>query len=200
MADKTGPMDVLWQRLQAESPESVARRAGVEYDAAGQAYLVALCGQAVRVLPAAKRAEDPDGPCGYEPTLACVQYLLTAQDEPPAGEWVNPRAIPSGDFFFRGPHGLPTGRLVKAFGDRVEAFCKASEKIGGRAVAAGDAAYEFAALPRVPVTIILWRADEEFPARAQILLDGAAHRQLPLDALWVLSNVLIKRLVAAAGK
>ena len=200
MADKPGPMDVLWQRLQAESPESVARRAAVAYDAAGRAYLVPLCGQVLRVLPAAKRVEGADGPCGCEPTLACVQYLLTAQDAPPAGEMVNPRAIPSGDFFFRGPHDLPTGRLVKAFGERVEAFCKAAEKIGGRAARAGDAAYEFAALPRVPVTIVLWRADEEFPARAQILLDRAADRQLPLDALWVLSNVLIKRLIAVAGK
>ena len=200
MADKPGPMDVLWQRLRAEAPEAVARRAAVEYDAAARAYLVPLCGQPVRVLPAANRVECPDGPCGYEPALACVQYLLTAQDEPPAGEMVNPRAIPSGDFFFRGPHDFPTERLVKAFGDRVEAFRAAAEKVGGRAVAAGDAAYEFAALPRVPITIVLWRADEEFPSRAQVLLDRAADRQLPLDALLVLSNVLIKRLIAVAEK
>ena len=200
MADKPGPTDVLWQRLQAESSEAVARRAAVEFDAAAQAYLVPLCGQALRVLPADKRVESPDGPCGYEPVLACLQYLLSAQDEPPAGEMVSPRSIPSGDFFFRGPHDLPTERLVEAFGDRVDAFRKASEKVGGRAVAAGDAAYEFAALPRVPMTVILWGADEEFPARVQILLDRSAHRQLPLDALWVLSNVLAKRLIAVAEK
>ena len=200
MADKPGPMDVQWQRLQAESPEAVARRAAVQYDAAGQAYVVPLCGQPVRVLPAARRVEGPGGPAGFEPMLACVQYLLTAQDEPPAGEWVNPRAIPSGDFFFRGPHDFPTERLANAFGDRPEAFCKAAEKIGGRPVAAGDAAYEFAALPRVPMAVVLWRADEEFPARVQMLVDRAAHRQLPLDALLVLANVLAKRLIAAAEK
>jgi hypothetical protein len=127
-----------------------------------------------------------------------VQYLLTAQDEPPAGEMVSPRSLPSGDFFFRGPHDFPTERLVHAFGERVEAFRKAAEKIGGRPVAAGDAAYEFAALPRVPMTVILWQTDEEFPARVQILVDRGAHRQLPLDALWVLANVLAKRLIAVA--
>jgi hypothetical protein len=201
MADKPGPTDVLWQRLQAESPDAIASRAAVEFDAAGQAYLVPLCGQAVRILPAARRVEVPtDGSSGYEPTLVCVQYLLMAQDEPLAGEMVSPRSLPSGDFFFRGPHDFPTERLVEAFGDRVEAFRKASEKIGGLAVAAGDAAYEFAALPRVPMTIVLWGADEEFPARAQILLDRAAHRQMPLDALWVLANVLVKRLVAVAAR
>jgi len=196
VADKPGPMDVLWQRLKAETPEAVARRAAVEFDAAGQAYLVSLCGQVVRIVPAARRVEG--GPGGYEPPLVCVQYLLTAQDEPPAGERVSPRSIPSGDFFFRGPHDFPTERLATAFGDRVEAFCRASEKIGGQPVAAGDAAYEFAALPRVPMTIILWQTDEEFPARVQMLVDRGAHRQLPLDALLVLAHVLAKRLIAAA--
>ncbi|MCX5653332.1 MAG: DUF3786 domain-containing protein [Planctomycetota bacterium] len=200
MADKPGPMDVLWQRLQAESPEAVARRAAVQYDAAGQAYVVPLCGQPMRILSAAKRVEGPGGPAGFFEPMLAVQYLLMAQDEPPAGEWVNPRAIPSGDFFFRRPHDFPTERLEEAFGDRPEAFCKAAEKIGGRPVAAGDAAYEFAALPRVPMTVILWQTDEEFPARVQMLVDRAAHRQLPLDALWVLSNVLAKRLIAAAEK
>jgi hypothetical protein len=191
-------VDVLWQRLQVESPEAVARRAAVEFDAVAQAYLVPLCGQVVRIVPGAKRVEG--GPAGFEPTLACVQYLLTAQDEPPAGERVGPRSLPSGDFFFRGPHDFPTERLVNAFGDRPDAFCKASEKIGGQTVAAGDAAYEFAALPRVPMTIVLWRADEEFPARVQMLVDRGAHRQLPLDALLVLAHVLAKRLIAAAEK
>jgi hypothetical protein len=191
-------VDVLWQRLQAESPEAVARRAAVEFEAAGPVYAVPLCGQPVRVLPMAKRVECSGGPAGFEPTLVCVQYLLTAQDEPPAGERVGPRSLPSGDFFFRGPHDFPTERLVTAFGDRPEAFCRASEKIGGQPVAAGDAAYEFAALPRVPMTIILWQTDEEFPARVQMLVDRGAHRQLPLDALLVLANVLAKRLIAAA--
>jgi hypothetical protein len=196
MADKVSPLDVLWQRLQAEATEAVARRAAVEFDAAAQAYVVPLCGQVVRILPAARRVEG--GPGGYEPPLVCVQYLLTAQDEPLAGEMVSPRSLPSGDFFFRGPHDFPTERLVQAFGERADAFRKAAEKIGGRAVAAGDAAYEFAALPRVPMTVILWQTDEEFPARVQILVDRAAHRQLPLDALWVLANVLAKRLIAVA--
>jgi hypothetical protein len=191
-------MEVLWERLRAEPPESVARRAAVGYDAAAQAYLVPLCGLALRVLPAAKRVESPEGPCGFETMLVCVQYLLTAQEEPPRGEWVNPRALPHGDFFFRGPHDMPTGGLEEAFGRRIEAFQKAAEALGGRAVAAGDAAYQFAALPRVPVVVVLWRADEEFPARAQILLEKAADRQLPLDALWVLCHMLAKRLVAAA--
>jgi len=200
MPEKQNPTLVLWERLRAETPASVARRAAVEHDDAGPAYRVPLCGQTVRVLPEARRVEGPGGPCGFDVALVCLQYLLTAQDEPPADERVNPRTLPYGDFFFRGPHEMPTDRLESAFGSRLDAFRRAAEAVGGRPVAAGDAAYEFAALPRVPVTVVLWSSDDEFPARAQFLLDRRADRQLPVDALWLLCLVLVKRLIGVASK
>ena len=92
----------------------------------------------------------------------CVQYLLTAVNEAPTGEWVNPRALPHGDFFFRGPHDLPAEKLSETFGDNVDLFRSASAALGGRALDMADASFEFRMLPRVPVAIALWAADDEF--------------------------------------
>jgi hypothetical protein len=39
-------------------------------------------------------------------------------------------------------------------------------------------------LPRVPVTLILWFGDEEFPARADLLFDSSVELQAPLDIAW----------------
>lgn len=195
--EKQDPIGVLWERLAAAKPEEVAARAAVAYDVSSGAYLVPLCGGEVRLVPTERRA---DGAGGYEATLASLQYLLTAQDEPPAAEWVDPKSLPYGDFFFRGPHPMPTDGLEEVFGRSLEAFRQAAEALGGQPVDMGDAAYAFLALPRVPVVVILWLADDEFPARVRFLLDKHAHRQLPLDALWVLCRVLAKRLIAAANK
>lgn len=204
MLQPQNPTDVLWERLRAASPDEVGSRAAVSYDAARQAYLVPLCGRDVSVLPAEKRVDAPEGPPGFEAALVCVQYLLVSQDVPRANEWVDPKTVPYGDFFFRGPHPLPTGGLEKAFGESLDAFRRAAASLGGRAVPMGDAAYEFRALPRVPIVVILWAADDEFPARARFLFDRNVHHQLPVDALWVLCRVLAKGLVAAvespAGK
>jgi len=197
MAEPQKPIDVLWERLRAASPAEVASRAAVAYDAAQQAYRVPLCGREQLVVPAEKRVGGPDGFPGYEAMLTCVQYLLTARDEPPGRERVDPKSLPYGDFFFRGPHPMPTDALEAAFGERLEAFREAAQALGGRAVAMGDAAFEFLALPRVPVVVILWAADDEFPARARFLLDRQADHQLPLDALWVLCRILAKWLIAA---
>ncbi len=201
MPEKQDPIGVLWERLAAARPEEVVGRAGVAFDPARSTYLVPVCGSEVRVTPAERRAE---GAGGYDATLVALQYLLVARDEPPAGEWVDPKSLPYGDFFFRGPHPMPTEGLEKAFGEALDAFRAAAEALGGRPVEMGDAAYQLPVLPRVPAIVILWGADDEFPARAKFLLDRRADRQLPLDALWMLCRVLAKRLVAAleapAGK
>ncbi len=197
MPQQQDPIGVLWERLAAAKPEEVAARAAVAFDAARSAYLVPVCSGEVRVDRTTRQAE---GAGGYDATLVALQYLLVAQAEPPAGEWVDPKSLPYGDFFFRGPHPMPTDALERAFGQRLDAFRRAAESLGGHLVEMGDAAYEFAALPRVPAIVILWAADDEFPARAKFLLDKFAHRQLPLDALWMLCRVLAKRLIAAASQ
>jgi len=196
---KQNPIGVLWKRLRQGEPQATARRAAVDYDAAQRAYRVPLLDREYRVSPTQERVEGPDGPAGFEPTLVCVQYLLSSRDEPLDGEMVSPRALPYGSFFFRGLHELPTAKLEGAFGERLVAFRAAAEAVGGRPVEMGDAAYQFRVLPRVPMTVLLWAADEEFAARARFLFDKAADRQLPLDALWLLSGVLAKRLIALGG-
>jgi len=193
---RQNPIAVLWERLGAAPPQEVAGRARVAWDPELAAYRVPLLADELRVFPADSRVEGPDGFPGYESMLVCVQYLLTAADEPPAGEMVNPLSLPYGDFFFRGRHELPTGRLEEAFGGDVDAFRAAAEALGGQPAEGGDAACDFQALPRVAIQVVLWRADDEFPARAQFLFDKAADRQLPIDALWVLAKVLAKALVA----
>ena len=61
-----------------------------------------------------------------------VVYLLSAKALPPKGDWVSATSLPYGEFFFRGPHALPTDAVAAAFGDRPEAFERAAEALGGK--------------------------------------------------------------------
>ena len=192
------PTAVLWDRLQAADPAEVAARTGARWDADAGAYLIPVLTDEFRVFPAEKRVEGPDGGAGWEPMLSCVQYLLLSQDAPLAGEWASPLSLPYGDLFFRGPHVLPAKGLEEAYGSQRDAFCQACERLGGRPLEMGDATAELRAFPRVPIAVVLWLADDEFPARVQFLFDKAADGQLPLDALWLLTKVVARRLVAVA--
>jgi hypothetical protein len=193
------PIDVLWERLATSEPSEVAAKAAVVWKPDEEAYTVPFLGTPLHVHPGARRVDGPDGSPGHGTTLVCVQYLLSARDDPPLGTWVSPLQLPHGDFFFRGPHAPPRGRIERAFGQAVEQFEAAAAGLGGVAHDLADAAFEFRALPRLSVIIALWAADEEFPARARFLLDPTASRQLPLDALWLVLGLLARRLADAGS-
>ena len=52
-------------------------------------------------------------------------------------------------------------------------------------------------LPRVQLAYVLWVADEEFPARSQILFDASADKHFALDVVWAMCNLLTDKMLAA---
>ena len=196
----------LWERLCAADPEETAKRSLCRIDPARGGYIVHLLGgeylvkpsdRAVETLRPALRSEKP---AGFNETLLSVNYLLFAQDIPPSGKLLPPERLPEGQFFFRGIHELPVGKLAERFGDDPKAFLAAGRRLGAEAEGYGDASFAWRALPRVPITLILWKGDDEFPPRASILFDASAHRHMALDGLGALASLAIKRLIAAADE
>ena len=208
-----------WDRLRAMDPADVCRRSLATFDAATGEYDLPLLSDRLRVSPerrsvawaCGERAAPLGGspanvspkPPGFHHWLVSVVYLIGAQNRPAGGDWVQARMLPMGDFFFRGPHVLPTEPVAKAFGDRPEAFAQAARSLGGKAWPGeesgarmhGGLAFEMPALPRVPILVQFWERDEEFPARAGFLLDHSACDHLAVDAIWSLTIIVAKRLV-----
>jgi hypothetical protein len=177
----------LWDRLAKRSPHDVAGKAAVGVGEGG-AYLLPVLNATYRIDPAARTiarvAAAGETRPGYSLSLSSVVYLLEAQDVAPAGEWVNPARLPGGHAFFRGPHTVPVAGIVDRFGGDRDAFRAAGASLSGEPETFADAACSVRLFPRVPVAVLLWTADDEFPARASMLLDRTAATHLPLDALW----------------
>ena len=76
---------------------------------------------------------------------------------------------------------------------------RASEQFDAEQCEFGDASIRLNMLPRIPVTLVIWRKDEEFEGRASILFDQTAADHLPLDALWASVNLTVKRLLEVGG-
>ncbi len=119
---------------------------------------------------------------------------------PLADKLVGENALPGGQFFFRGVHGLPTQELEEAFGDSPQALLDASGQFDAERCDFGDASIRLDMLPRVPLTIVVWRRCEEFEARASILFDKSTGEQLPLDALLAGANLAVKALTGTANE
>jgi hypothetical protein len=63
-------------------------------------------------------------------------------------------------------------------------FLEKGKMLGGEEVKLADAAVRLLPFPRIPVVVMLWLEDGEFPARADILLDSTCDLQLPTDVIW----------------
>lgn len=180
-----------WELLAASDPKGVCERAGVQFDAGDGAYRVPSFGRLFSVHPGERaiRNLEPEGEVflkrfAYFFRLSVLWYLVKATAARPTGLLVKPSGLPGGEIFFKGSHVLPLDALAAKYASRPEAFLAAGAALGGKPVPYGDAALELPAFPKVPTTAILWTADDEFPARADLLFDATSPQHLPLDVLW----------------
>ncbi len=188
-----------WQQLAKMDRRETARRAGCAY-LEGDSFAISLLNERYRVDMAmssmwrlAEGAEPASA--GFIEQLCLLTYLLHASEVPLVEELVHVEKLDPGGFFFRGSHKLPLEKLEGLLSGAPAELGKVSGILDGRARPFGDASIEVLVLPRIPVTLIIWAADEEFPARSSILFDRSAAKQMPLDALYALAKLTINRVV-----
>lgn len=92
--------------------------------------------------------------------------------------------------------------LTKMFGNKPENLVEAGRILDGVRLAYGDASVEIPALPKIPLTYILWQGDNEIQPSANILYDASASNYLPTEDLAVLAELTTSRLqhVATSNK
>jgi len=194
----------LWEQLLGLEGQETALRAKCRYLSNPERYVIKMLNieYEVNLLERQISSIQTDSssiPAEFLEQLCILAYLINTQDLPLADKLVKEEALPGGQFFFRGLHSLPTGELEKAFGDCPETLYQITERFDAERREFGDSSIELYVLPRVPLTVVIWAKNEEFPARASILFDKTAASQLPLDALGTAVNLAVKALVKAAA-
>jgi hypothetical protein len=128
--------------------------------------------------------------------LTMLAYYFDQSDGAPmTGEWIAFNQIPGGLFYAQAFQGYSGNELAKAFGNDSEAFMNANEKLGGRREFFGNLAYSYQVLPRVPIMVVCWLGDDEFPPSYRILFDSNAQHHLVTDAYAILGSNLTRRLI-----
>jgi hypothetical protein len=195
----------LWEQLDKLNRQNTAQRAKCQYRSDPERYVIALLNTEYVVNLSDKQifSEQPGSPpvaAEFLDQLCVLTYLINTQDLPLANKLARPETLPGGQFFFRGPHSLPTKKLESAFGEYPERLYEIARRFDAKRCEFGDASIELNILPRIPLTIVIWRSNEEFGARASILFDQTAATHLPLDALGAAVNLTVEALVKAAAE
>ena len=191
-----------WDELRRLSPEDVVLRAQCSLISPAGYYSLDLMGTTVWVDSQHEQflsSQEKRITLRTECALALVSYLIEAKNIPLSGRWVSEKDLKGGEMFFRGPHLFPVGPLEHTFGNDRDGFLRAGEQCGGKYVPGADVSFQVMALPRVPLQVLLWLADEDFPAKITFLFDATVEDQLPLDVIFGLVCELCFRLEEIAG-
>lgn len=177
--------------------------AGVIVPYFGRMHLVTHPAGLVGVMaPASSNGATAEGsplPPGWKPAhitiaIVLIHYLLRADGVPPADRWLTFRDLPDGLFYAQAFAGHAEGLLAQRFGTDLAGFRRAAQALGGTALDLADASYHFVALPRLPLAVLLWEGDDEFPGQARVLFDAHAGHYLPTEDLSGIGDWLAHKL------
>jgi hypothetical protein len=177
------------------APDEICSRSLCQYNQDSRTYSLNGWGRRYLIHPAAKIIECPESPDSLHEyfDLFLIHYLLGATTAEPTGEWISEKDMPGGVTFFRGPHAVPTEFITNTIGDNLDQFRKKCESLGGTPIDMGDAAYSFTITDKVPLAILYWIGDEDFPAEAKLLYDRTITEHLELDGVYALMVAICSR-------
>jgi len=127
--------------------------------------------------------------------ILIMHYFTLAKGTPTLGRLITYKQIPGGVSYFPAFSQRAIAPLVKNFGKNPELMIKVAVTLGGCEADYGDVSVIIHAFDRVPVTLVLWRGDEELAPNGNILFNANVSDYLSTEDVAVLSETIIWRLV-----
>ena len=174
----------------------IARLSDVSWD--GEKFTVKLLGRAFAIAHPEYAITPLDGgrvlPLPTQTFL--LRYLMESRDVAWTGSWKTFREMPWGEMYIKPYTGRVLTRAAFTFGTRIDAFCRAAEKLGGISLSHGDAGYQFTLVGGYQMQILAWEGDDEFPPNAQVLYSDNFAEGFAAEDRVVAGDILISTIKA----
>jgi hypothetical protein len=131
----------------------------------------------------------------FREKVLILHYLAQAKGTPPSGKYITFRELPEGPVYFRTFSKRTIQPLVKNFGEDPARLLEVGKEFGGVSSDLGDTSIVIPAFHRVPVTIVIWKGDEEFPPEGSVVFDANIQDYLTTEDVTVVSEVITWKLV-----
>ena len=193
---------IYFEELSERKPKDVCRRASCEYDDINDLLILSVWGKEYGIFPNQLKIKCMDNKIQSLHDyfyLFIIHYLLTSKEIEITNEWISEKDIPGGTTFFRGPHQIPTNLISLRFNNNVNEFKERCEQLHGIPLNMADAAYRFKITPRIPVAVLYWKGDDDFPAESKILYDRTIAEHLASDVIYALAAGICNRLGKPLG-
>lgn len=139
--------------------------------------------------------EDSGAEAILRDKILILHYFNGAKGTPLTGKSIAYKQLQGGASYFPAFSQRAIGPLVKNFGKGPKLLIKAAQKLGGRVAGYGDVSVTINAFERVPITLVLWKGDEEVAPNGNILFDANISDYLCTEDVAVLSETITWKLV-----
>lgn len=189
------------ERLKKSNPSTISMVTGIDWDEDLQMFSFMSLGDKYTIsVPGWNVQKEPNIKAIPKFALLTLHYLL-AKPVPPKGTWVSFKELPGGSLYQVPFQNRTVGRLFRVLqSPDLEPLVLACEKLKGEPVPGGDIAYKFNLFPHIPLCLICWEGDEEFPPSGNVLFDSNAHSFLATEDYAVLGEYLVEQLIANLPK
>ena len=127
--------------------------------------------------------------------ILILHYLTLAKGTPLSNKVITYKELPEGINYFPTFYKRAIKPLVSHFGNEPYRLLDMAGIFDGHKANYGDAAVIINAFSRVPITLVLWQGDDEFPPEGSILFDSTISDYLSTEDINVLCETIAWRLV-----
>ena len=144
-------------------------------------------------------SQDSNKELPIKERVIILHYLNGVNRENLAGEWIAYQDITSARFYLDAFNRRVKYPLVSTFGEQPDSLRLFAEELyGATAASIGDVSVLIQALPKIPVTLTIWKGDEEFSPDGAILFDSSIQDILSAEDISELASMVVYPLLAKA--
>ncbi|MBI2829901.1 MAG: DUF3786 domain-containing protein [Chloroflexi bacterium] len=191
-------LKIAFERLATIDIESQCQKAVAICQVADSQKMITLeyLNRQYEIIPPDQvRVKDSKEAVPLRDKILIMHYFLQAKGTPLSNKPINFKELREGANYFPTFSKRAIAPLVDYFGKEPSRLLEVARQLGGEKADYGDAAVTIRAFPWVPITLVVWRGDEEFPPEANILFDSTISDYLPTEDIIVLCQTMSWKLV-----
>ncbi|MHB1126404.1 MAG: DUF3786 domain-containing protein [Bacillota bacterium] len=192
-------LNVAVREFASRPPLDIASRAGVDFHVQEGCFYLPYLNRVFRIShPGGEAIDEGGNPLEIRLHILGLHYLTHSTGACLTGRWISFKELPGGAIYINPFHQRAVVPFLMKFGSKMDRFCKAAALLNGKPGNQGDTSMILPALPRVPISFVLWEGDDEFPSTATVLFDTVAPYYLPTEDYALLASLMVRELDRAA--
>ncbi len=179
------------QKLQNTDPKRLSALTGLSWN--GNEFEAETLGIPIRInWPDCRIVPEVD----MWHNLTILQYLANTEGITPTGKFIAMSDFHSGGLARGTSFDRENDRTISRIGQHDPQLIRnAASKLGGVELdEKSDLTFLFSFLPKVPIKLNLWLADEDFPASGKVLFDASAEDNLQIEAAGTAAAICLSLL------